>query len=125
MTRAPTCSRTGWPALAKTRAAARAAREAAAREREAAAAHERERAAAERARRERRALVWRRLRLWQSRPTPDHRREKRAVLAAFVFVLLVLTYLFTGSLGAVFLVLLVLVIGTPVLFMLFLDRSKR
>ena len=42
-----------------------------------------------------------------------------------MFVLLVLTYVFTGSLGAVFLVLLVLVIGTPVLFMLFLDRSKR
>lgn len=90
-----------------------------------AAALERERAAADRARRERRSLLWRRLRLWQSRPTPDHRREKRAALAAFVFVLLVLTYVFTGSFGAVLLVSLVLLIATPVLVMLFLDRSKR
>jgi hypothetical protein len=111
--------------VSRQRAIARAQREVIARDRAATAAAERERLALEHARRERRALIWRRMRLWQSRPTPDHRREKRAVLAAFVFVLLVLTYLFTGSLGAVFVVVLVLAISAPVLAMVFFDRSKR
>jgi hypothetical protein len=46
------------------------------------------------------------------------------VLGALVFGTLLLVYLFTGSLGALIGTALVLVVATPVLVLLIIDRSR-
>ena len=111
--------------MSKARATARAEREAVAARRAADAQAHREREAAERVRRERRGLAWRRVRLWQHGAGSRRHKEAWAALATLMLVVLLLTYLFTSSLGAVFLVGLVLLIASPALAMLFLDRSRR
>jgi Flp pilus assembly protein TadB len=111
--------------VSKARAIARAEREAAAARRRAEAQARNEREGADRARRERRELTWRRLRLWQHGPAFRRHKEAWAALATLVLVILLLTYLFTSSLGAVLFVALVLVIASPALVMLFLDRSRK
>ena len=60
-----------------------------------------------------------------ARPGVPAHKEAWAALATLVLVILLLTYLFTSSLGAVLLVGLVLLIASPVLVMLFLDRSRK
>jgi Flp pilus assembly protein TadB len=110
--------------VSKARALARAEREAAAQARIEAAAEQRRREATARARKHRRALAWRRVRVWQSRPGAPGRRDKTAALAAFVFVALVLAYVFTGSFGAVVLVALVLLVATPVLVLILFERRR-
>jgi len=65
------------------------------------------------------------VRLWQHGAGFRRHKEAWAALATLVLVVLLLTYLFTSSLGAVFLVGLVLLIASPALAMLFLDRSRR
>jgi Flp pilus assembly protein TadB len=104
---------------------ARAEREAAAARRRAEAQTRREREVAERARRERRELTWRRVRLWQHGPAFRRHKEAWAALATMVMVILLLTYLFTSSLGAVLFVALVLLIAGPALVKLFIDRSHK
>jgi hypothetical protein len=111
--------------VSKARAHARAEREAAAARRRADADARREREVAERARRERRDLTWRRLRLWQHGPGFRRNKEAWAALATLVMVILLLSYLFTSSLGAVLFVGLVLLIASPALVKLFLDRSHK
>jgi Flp pilus assembly protein TadB len=111
--------------VSKDRAAARAEREAAAARRIAAAQARQAREQAARVRRERRDLLWRRVRLWQHGPGFRRHKEAWAALATTVLVLLVVAYLFTGSFGAVMLVGLVLVIASPALVKLFLDRSHK
>jgi Flp pilus assembly protein TadB len=111
--------------MAKQRASARREREANAARAATEATLARERAAAERARRDRWTLLWRRSRLWQHGPGFGRNRERWAALGTLVLVVLVLTYLFTSSVGAVLLVCLVLVIAGPVLAMVFLDRSRK
>jgi Flp pilus assembly protein TadB len=111
--------------LSKSRAIARAEREAAAARRRAGAQARHERAAAQRTRRERRELTWRRVRLWQHGPAFRRHKEAWAGLATLVLVILLLSYLLTSSLGAVLFVALVLLVASPVLVMLFLDRSRK
>jgi Flp pilus assembly protein TadB len=111
--------------VSKQRAAARAERATATARRAADGEARRAREQAERARRERRDLLWRRVRLWQHGPAFRRHKEAWAALATTVLVLLVVAYLFTGSFGAVMLVGLVLVIASPALVKLFLDRSRK
>jgi len=111
--------------VSKARALARAQREAAAAGRRAAAQAHRKQQSAERARRERRELTWRRMRLWQHGSAFRQHKEAWAALGTLVLVVLLLTYLFTSSFRAVMLVGLVLLIGSPALAMLFLDRRPK
>jgi len=111
--------------VSKARAIARAERAAAAARRYADAQARREQQATVRARRERRELTWRRVRLWQHGAGFRRHKEAWAALATLVLVVLLLTYLFTSSVGALILVGLVLLIASPVLAMLFLDRSRK
>ena len=111
--------------MSKARATARAERQAASARRAAGAQARREREAAERARRDRRELTWRRVRLWQHGAGFRRHKETWAALATLVLVVLLLTYLFTSSFAAVMMVGLVLLIGSPALAMLFLDRSRK
>ncbi|MDT4976604.1 MAG: hypothetical protein QOG98_2362 [Pseudonocardiales bacterium] len=104
---------------------ARAEREAAAARRRAQAQARREREVAERSRRERRELNWRRVRLWQHGPAFRRHKEAWAALATLILVILLLSYLFTSSLGAVLFVALVLLIASPALVKLFIDRSRK
>jgi Flp pilus assembly protein TadB len=112
-------------ARVQARADARAARETAAAQRLTAELTRREQAAAERARRERRALVWRRLRLWQRTGSSTHRKEKIAALATIALVAVVLTFLLTSSLTAVLFTVLVLVVAMPALAMLTFGARRR
>jgi Flp pilus assembly protein TadB len=110
--------------VSRARQLARAERERLAAERAAATHSEQQKVAALRARRERRALTWRRVRLWQHGPRFRRNRERWGVLGALVFGTLLLVYLFTGSLGALIGTALVLVVATPVLVLLIIDRSR-
>jgi hypothetical protein len=65
------------------------------------------------------------MRLWQHGPTFRRHKESWAALATTVLVLLVVAYLFTGSAAAVLLVALVLLIASPALVKVFLDRSRK
>jgi Flp pilus assembly protein TadB len=110
--------------VSKQRAQARAARDAEAARRAADAQAQREKDAAERARRERRDLTWRRLRLWQHGSGFRRRKEGWAALATLAMVLILLAFLLTDSLKVVFLVVLVLLIAGPALVMLTFDRRR-
>jgi Flp pilus assembly protein TadB len=110
-------------AVSKARAIARSERVAAAARRAELDAAQRERTAAERDRKERRAMVWRRLRLWQHGPGFRRNKEKWAALATLALVVLLLTYFLTSSLGAVFLVGLVLLLVGPALVMASFERK--
>jgi hypothetical protein len=110
--------------VSKARQIARAERQRLAAERAAAARAAQDKAAADRARRERLALTWRRLRLWQHGPSFHRRRETWGALASLVLLILLVVYLFSRSLGAVFVTALALLICTPVLLLLFFDRSR-
>jgi Flp pilus assembly protein TadB len=111
--------------VSKARARARAERAALAADRAAETARRREREAAARVRRERRAAWWRSVRLWQHGPAFRRHRATWGALGTLVFVLLVVVYVFSGSLGTTFLVALVCVVASPLLVMLFFDRSRR
>ena len=111
--------------MSKQRARTRAAREAAAAQRAVAEDARRAKDAAERSRRERRALLWRKNRLWQHGATFHRKRDSWAALATLALVVLLTTYLFTGSATAVLLVALILVIAGPVLVMMTFDRRHR
>jgi Flp pilus assembly protein TadB len=108
--------------MSKERARARATREAEAAQRAAEAQARREKEAAERARRERRDLTWRRLRLWQHGSGFRRRKEGWAALGTLAMVLILLAFLLTDSFKVVFLVVLVLLIAGPALVMLTFDR---
>jgi Flp pilus assembly protein TadB len=110
--------------VSKARQRARAERERAAAERAAAIRAEQARLAAARARRERRALAWRRVRLWQHGAGFRRNRERWGVLATVALLALLLVYLFTRSVGAVLGTALVLVIAAPVLVLLLIDRRR-
>jgi Flp pilus assembly protein TadB len=111
--------------MSKQRQAARAEREAAA----AAAAErtraQRERDAAARARRERRATVWRRVRLWQKHQRRGDTRERTGALVTLDLLVLIAVFVVTRSAEATLGTALILLIGTPVLVMIFFDRRRR
>jgi Flp pilus assembly protein TadB len=111
--------------VSRARQAARVEREQAAADRRAAAEADRRKVAAVRARRERRSLAWRRVRLWQHGPAFRRQRERLGVLATFVLLVLLLVYLFSRSIGDVLVTALALVVCAPVLALLFLDRRRR
>ncbi len=111
--------------MSKERAKARAVREAESAVRRAAEQERLAKAAAERARRERRDLLWRRLRLWQHGAGFHRKRDSWAALATLAMVLMLTIYLFTSSVRAVLLVALILVIGGPALVMMTFDRNRR
>jgi Flp pilus assembly protein TadB len=111
--------------MSKSRQLARAERERAAAERTAARRAEHARAAAVRARQQRRALTWRRLRIWQHGPGFRRNRDKWGALGALVLVALVGVFVITRSIGAVLGTALVLIVGAPVLVLLFFDRSRK
>jgi Flp pilus assembly protein TadB len=90
----------------------------------------RQRQATEAVRRRRRAR-WQAL-AGRRRPTQSpagrlgtRRKERRAVIASALLVVVVLTYLMTRSIAMVVGVLLVAAIAVPALAAAFLDRSKR
>lgn len=109
--------------MSKQRAQARATREAELAARAAELAAQSERDAAVRARREARASLWRRVRLWQRRPSSRNSEKARVLITAAV-VLLVLAYVFTRSVQVVVGVALIEVILSPVFIKLSFDRSK-
>ena len=110
--------------MSKARQVARAEREREAAEAAAAARLEKERLAAARARRERRALAWRRVRIWQHGDRFRRNRESWGWLGVLVFLGLLVTYLFTRSIGALVGTALIFVIAAPVLVLLFVDRKR-
>ena len=110
--------------MSKARQIARAERERLAAERAAAAQAEAQKAAALRARRERRALLWRRVRIWQHGTTFRRNRERWGWLGVLVFLGLLVSYLFTRSIGALIGTALIFVIAGPVLVLLFVDRNR-
>jgi uncharacterized membrane protein len=96
------------------------------REAQAAARAEADRAAAARrngaaGRRQRRALLWRRLRVWQHRPG-SRQRERFGVLGILVLVVLLTVFITTRSWSATLGAALICVIAAPVY--LVLDRSS-
>jgi Flp pilus assembly protein TadB len=107
--------------MSKARALARVQRQAAAAQRAQFDQQRRAEAEAARAKRQRRSLRWRHLRLWQH--GPGFHRERWGALGTLVLVLLVVTYLFAASITAVVLVGLVLLIVMPALVMLFFERK--
>jgi Flp pilus assembly protein TadB len=111
--------------VSKSRQVARAERERAAAQRSTARQAERAKAAAARARRERRSLTWRRVRIWQHGPGFRRNRDKWGALGALALVALVGVFVITRSIGAVFGTVLVLLVGAPVLVLLFFDRSHK
>ena len=110
--------------MSRERAVARAEREAAAARQAELDQARREREAADRVRRDRRALRWRRLRLWQS-ASGRRAAEGRAVLGTAALVLLVVVYVLTGSLRAVLGMALILLVASPMLIKLTFDRSHK
>jgi Flp pilus assembly protein TadB len=80
---------------------------------------------AERARQERRALAWRRVRIWQHGPGFRRRRETWGALATLVLVSLVVVFVISRSVAAVLGAALIFVVGAPVLIALFFDRSRK
>jgi Flp pilus assembly protein TadB len=111
--------------VSKQRAAARARRETVAAQRAEQTRATAAKASAERARREQRALWWRRIRLWQHSAGFRRDRERWAALATIVLIALLLVYFLTRSLTAVFAGALFAVVGTPVLVLLIVDRSRK
>jgi Flp pilus assembly protein TadB len=111
--------------MSKARQLARAERERAAAERAALARAEQQKATAARIRRERRALAWRRIRLWQHGPGFARRRETWGALATLVLLILLVVYLVTRTLGPVLVTALALLVCAPVLVLLFFDRSRK
>lgn len=79
--------------------------------------------------RQRRRTRWQRagrLLHWRGGSTASARtKERRAVIASTLLVVVVLTYLMTRSIAMVIGVLLVASIATPALVAAFLDRSKK
>jgi Flp pilus assembly protein TadB len=111
--------------MSKQRQLTRAQREQAAAQTTAARRAAAARAAEVKARRERRDLAWRRLRLWQHGPAFRRDRERWGALATLVLLILLLVYLVSRSVGDVLITALALVICGPVLVLLFLDRRHR
>jgi Flp pilus assembly protein TadB len=109
--------------VSKERARRRAEREALAAEQRAAVLAEAERDAARRQRRSRFARLWRSNRLWRQGKSSAKVRERRAIVASTLLVVLVTTYLATRSIGITIGVSLVAAIATPALTAAFLDRS--
>jgi Flp pilus assembly protein TadB len=111
--------------MSRERARARAAREQAAALRASEHQERLARQSAERAKREQRALLWRRIRLWQHGTSFHRRRDSWAALATLSLVLMLVAFLLTGSLRAVLFVALILVIAGPALVMLTFDRRGQ
>jgi Flp pilus assembly protein TadB len=111
--------------MSKARQLARAERQRAIAERDAVRQAEQAKHAAVRARRERRALAWRRVRLWQHGPGFRRQRETWGALASLVLLSMMVVYLLTRSWGAVLGTGLIFAVGAPVLVLLFFDRSRK
>jgi Flp pilus assembly protein TadB len=111
--------------MSKARQSARAERQRAVAQRDAVRQAQQARLAATRARRERRALTWRRVRLWQHGPAFRRRRETWGALGSLVLLSMMVVYLLTRSWGAVLGTALIFVVGAPVLVLLFFDRSRK
>jgi Flp pilus assembly protein TadB len=80
---------------------------------------------ARRARRSRRELAWRQVRLWQHGSGFRRNKETWAALITLVLVAVLLTYLVTSSMNAVIVVVLVCVIGLPALAVSMMDRRSK
>ena len=65
--------------------------------------------------------MWRRIRLWQH--GPNFRRETWGAIGTVILVLVVVAYLTTGSVTAVVLTALVLVVISPALIKMFFERK--
>jgi Flp pilus assembly protein TadB len=111
--------------MSKARQLARAERQREVAERTALRQAEQAKAATARARRERRDLIWRRVRLWQHGPGFRRRRETWGALATLVLLSLMVVYLLSRSWDAVLGTALIFIVGAPVLVLLFFDRSRR
>jgi Flp pilus assembly protein TadB len=110
--------------MSKARQAARSERQRTASERSAAAAAEQAKLAAVRARRERRSLLWRRMRLWQHGSNFRRNRERWGALAAVAMCVLLIVFIWTRSIDDVIGTALVLVIAAPLLVLLIVDRRR-
>ncbi len=104
---------------------ARAERERLAAERAAGTRAERERLAARRARKERRTLAWRRVRLWQHGAGFRRNRERWGALGTLVLLTLLLVWLFSRSFSYVLVTALALLVCLPVLVLLVVDRKPK
>ena len=126
MTPALRCSRTGSARCEQSAGAGSCARaRPSAAQRTAAAEARRAKELAERAKRERRDLAWRRIRLWQHGSGFRRNKERWAALGTLAMVLILLAFLLTDSFKVVLLVILVLIVGGPALVMLTFDRRSK
>jgi Flp pilus assembly protein TadB len=109
--------------MSKERARRRAERQLLAERRQAAQQAARDRQLA----RQRRGRLWRRIFRAgrRGRPAASARtRERRAIIASTLLVVLVLTYLMTRSIGMVIGVLLIAAVATPALVAVLTNRSR-
>jgi len=110
--------------MSKERARRRAERELLAERRLAAQRQVRQRELARQRRRELlRRLLGRRI-TERRTATPARTKERRAIIASTLLVVLVLTYLMTRSIGMVIGVLLIAAVATPALIAVLSNRSK-
>jgi hypothetical protein len=110
--------------VSKQRARLRAEREAALAQKRAAELARRERGNARRQRQAGRELRWRHVRLWRHGHGFANHKDKWAALVTLILAVIVLTYLFTGSLTAVVLLVLVAIVGLPALAVLIFDKRS-
>lgn len=111
--------------MSKQRQAARAQRQADAAARAELEQMRRAEAARQRERHDRRALRWRRLRIWQSGQRRSDTRERLGAMVALMLLVLLGVFVATRSVEITLATALVLMISTPVLIMIFFDRRQR
>ncbi|SOD74299.1 hypothetical protein SAMN05892883_3482 [Jatrophihabitans sp. GAS493] len=109
---------------ARTREQRQAAQQALLAQRQAEQAAKQAAEAQRRHRRERRALLWRRVRLWQHGSQYKRNRERWAALGTLLMCVLLVTYLFTWSLREVLVVALICVVASPVLIAFIVNRKQ-
>lgn len=111
--------------MSKERAQRRAERESLARQRQSEQDAARQRQLDRQRRRRLRAKLVKSV-SWRGGSTTSARvKERRAMIASTLLVVVVLTYLLTGSIAMVIGILLIASIATPALIAVFLDRSKK
>lgn len=111
--------------MARQRREARGERERLAAARTAELSERARRSSLDRARRQRRVLLWKRVRLWQHGPQFRRRRSAWGVIAVVALLVLLVAYLLTGSISDVVGTTLVLVLASPLVVALVFDRSRQ
>jgi len=110
--------------MSKERAKRRAAQEALQAEQRREKLLAQEAQARQRARRQRRELAWRRVRLWQHGPNAHQHRESWVLIGTVVFAVLGVTYLFTESIPDVLVLALIGILVAPLVLVFSFGRRR-